>query len=419
MICKKRILLLGISQTNFLSQLYGELIKKVPTISVDIDGYYDVSKGAVQFNSIFDKHYDFKKIRLGRVALYKAFFSFMLTPFFWEIFFFELSQKKKIGSVIKILFSYAWTKATVEKEVLPLQHNIYHFHFCTPENLKFLHFFPSTTFTICSFWGSDLMRLTGVENVFYVRRALLKAKTITIQNVELAEMMYCKYGRDLAPKTQIAQFTINTEIYDAIDIYRNSLQAVTAFKKEQGIPLDKIVVGIAHNAFRENNHLLILKALQNCPPALLEKLVFLLPLGYGRNDVYLKELNDFIAQQKELQCIQLHSFFGPNETALLRLSTDLMIQIPVSDALSAAMTEVLYASNDVIVGAWLPYGILRRHEIQMYEAESFSELPTVIEAYLQKRSIYKQDANDHPQKIRSFLFPDTTTDQWLKIFDAH
>lgn len=414
---KKRILLLGISQSNFLSQLYGELIKKVPTFSVDIDGYYDVSKGAVQFNSVFDQHYDFKKIKLGRVALYKAFFSFMLTPFFWEICYFELSQRKKITTLFKILFSYAWSKTMLEKEMLPLKHSIYHFHFCTPENLKFLHFFPSHAFTICSFWGSDLMRLTGVENVFYVRRALLKAKTITIQNIELAEMMYCKYGRDLATKTQIAQFTINTEIYDTIDNYRDDLQAVNSFKRQHGIPLDKIVVGIAHNAFRENNHLHIIKAIQKCPPALREQLVLLLPLGYGRSADYLQELDNYITQQDEVQCVQLHSFFGPNETALLRLATDLMIQMPVSDALSAAMTEVLYASNTVVVGAWLPYGILRRNQIQLLEAESFDELPKILETYLMNTR--PSILNTQPIKIRSFLFPDTTTAQWIKIFETH
>ena len=414
---KKRILLLGISQSNFLSQLYGQLIKNVPTISVDIDGYYDVSKGAVQFNSVFDQFYDFKKIKLGRIALYKAFFSFMLTPFFWEICYFELSQRKKITTLFKILFSYAWTKTIVEKEVLPLKHSIYHFHFCTPENLKFLHFLPSHTITICSFWGSDLMRLTGVENVFYVRRALLNAKTITIQNIELAEMMYCKYGRDLAAKTQIAQFTINTEIYDSIDACREDKQSIDSFKKQHGIPTDKIVVGIGHNAFRENNHLRIIKAIQKCPPNLREQLVLILPLGYGRSADYLRELDHYITQQDEVQCVQLHSFFGPNETALLRLATDLMIQMPISDALSAAMTEVLYASNTVVVGAWLPYGILRRNQIQLLEAESFDELPVILETY------YKNPrptiADTYPIKILAFLFPDTTTAQWIKIFETH
>lgn len=413
---KIKILILGISQSNFLNQLYGEILKKTDRYTISIDGFYDVSKGQVKVDSIYSNYYDLKKAKSNRLQLYKNFLSFIFTSFFWEIFHFELSQKKSLKQVYNILFSYAWARYMVKNSIVPLNQDVFHFHFCNPENLKFLHFLPNDSNIICSFWGSDLMRETGIENVFYVKKALDKATLITIQTLELAEMLYCKYGRELNSKMQIAQFTIHTGIYDQIDFYKNNKVAIDDFKSKNAIPTNKISIAISHNAFEANNHIKILNELNKLDNHLKDKIAILLPLGYGRSENYLSQLNETINKIETIEIVKLDKFYNPEETALLRLATDLMIQMPISDALSGAMTEVLYAGNQVLAAAWLPYGMLRRNGVVYYEIEKYTAIQDFITKYVSNKDNFKVQNND--ATIKSFLFPDTTTAQWLSILDS-
>jgi hypothetical protein len=413
----KKILALGISQSNFLNQLYGDLIKKDRSFSVDIDGYFDIS-GKVNENTIYSRHLNLKKTKIGKSQLYKSLFSFARTSLFWEIVFFELSQKTSVRSIKKIAFSYAWSKAIVETQILNKGYDICHFHFCTPENLKFLHFFPKDINTVCSFWGSDLLRITGTANVFYVSKALSRATAITIQSRELAETLYCKYGRELSDRTKIVQFTIHTGIYEKIDLYRDDSKALNNFKRQNNIPLDRKIICISHNAYEANNHLSIIEGILNLPKDCKDQIAIVLPLAYGREKKYLATLDAYINGIQDIPVIKLETFLDPTQAALLRLSSEVMVQMPISDALSGAMTEVLYAGNHVIAGSWLPYGILRRQGVHFDEADTFAGITPVLLQYLQRPENYRQINKDNALKIKSFLFPEKTTSDWRDIFNS-
>ena len=411
-----KILSLGISQSNFLGQLYGDLQDKYENYKVGINNYYDVTKGQVpNKKDVFIEYFKFEKEIVTRFQSIRSFIELSLTKEFWEIYFFERSQDLSIKESYYFLRSFAYDKIITEKYILKTDYNIHHFHYCTPANLKYIHHFPKDKKVICSFWGSDLMRETGVANVFYVKKALDRANVITIQNVELAEMLYCKYGRELQNKTKIIQFTIHTKIYDFIDLLRNNTERIENFKTNYNIPHDKIVITVSHNAFAANNHFNILEVLEELSSQLKSMIVVVLPLGYGRNDEYIHRLERY-KESSKIELVLLHQFFGPKETAFLRLCTDLMIQMPISDALSGAMTEVLYAGNHVIVGAWLPYGLLRRNGINYTEIEKYNELGGVIENYLNNPTFFRDTNNTNPDNIKVVLFPDKTTADWNSLF---
>lgn len=411
----KKILALGIGQSNFLNQLYGDLIKKDASFLVDIDGYFDLSGKSVT-DTIYANHLNLKQTKVSKRQLYKSLFSFARTSFFWEIFFFELSRKTALKDIKKSLFSFAWSKHVAENELPKMGYDIFHFHFCTPENLKLLHFFPKQLTSVCSFWGSDLMRYTGAANVFYVSKALSNATVVTIQSLELAEIMYSKYGRELSAKTKIVQFTIHTGIYGQIDRFKDDCDAMDDFKTRNGIPKNKKIICVSHNAFEANNHLSIIQAIVDLPTHYKNDIAIILPLAYGRAKEYLPALDACIAAVGDFPIVKLDTFFGPEETALLRLSSEVMIQMPVSDALSGAMTEVLYAGNFVVAASWLPYGILRRNGVYFREADSFGEIAAILQDYLRQPEKFSEINKNNAQKIKSFLFPEKTTSDWRDIF---
>lgn len=414
---KIKILILGIGQSNFLNQLYGEIIKKDDNLKFYIDNYSDLSNGKIEtLNLPYEEFYDFKSEHIPKWELRKIIFDFSKTKLFWEIIFFEISQKKSAKEIKNLLFDFAKAKYRVENFINNLDLDIIHFHFCVPDNLKEIYFLNSKIKTICTFWGSDLMRATGVSNVFYVKKALEISNVITVQTPELSEILYCKYGRKFSLKLTNLLFTLGIKIFDEIDVNRDNISILNDFKKRYSIPLDKIVVALGHNAFSENNHLLMIEQIKILPKKVSCKFVFLLHLGYGGNKKYIDSLQKIAGIEQELHFIIITKFFNSKETALLRLSTDLLIQMPISDALSAAMTEVLYAGNTAVTGAWLPYGILRRNGVRFLEIEKFSELPKTLETFSLNHNSIKMGNCKNSKLIKDLFFPEITTPGWIRLF---
>src|SRR5690606_37100083 len=123
--------------------------------------YRDISKSSSGFDpDIYEENLQLNKFQPGFFALCLALISFSFTPFFWQIFHMERSQQKSLRQILTELRRYAVGRYVVRKILLPRGFDVYQFHFCAPENLVYLQFLPPSSRTICSFWGSDLMRLT-------------------------------------------------------------------------------------------------------------------------------------------------------------------------------------------------------------------------------------------------------------------
>lgn len=412
------ILILGIGQSNFLNQLYGNIVSRNKKFHFSIDNYFELSRGNNESKGLpYINFYDFDKIEIKKWALKRSLFKLTKSRFFWNILFFELSQNSSFKSIKKQLYDFARAKYRVEKHILPLKNDLYHFHFCVPKNLKYIFFLPKSATVICSFWGSDLLRETGTSNVFYVRKALSKATQITIQTPELAQILLSKYGREFQSKLEILRFTISQEIYERLDKNRNNPEQLDAFRTFYDIPKDKIVIAVGHNGFKANNHIQIINQIKFLPKTILDSIVILLHLSYGAKEEYLQDLIHLSRKTHSFKIIIIKEFFDAEKISLLRLNTDILIQMPISDALSGAMTEVLYAKNIVLAGAWLPYGILRRKGVFFKEVESFNKLAFTLQECIENLNELKHFSDNNPNVIRSFLFPNTTTKEWMQLFE--
>ncbi len=415
---KTKILILGIGQSNFLNQLYGGLIKETGKFEFSINNYRELSKSEIKKSNLpYTKYHQFSASKVSNWKWKKEALSLLVTTFFWKIIFFELSQGLRFKALKAILIKYAKTAYMVKNELIPLGHDVYHFHFCTPENLLLINFLPKDAKIICSFWGSDLMRITGVRNVYYLNTAFKKANVLTIQTPEMAEMLYCKYGRALKSKTEILRFTISEDIYANIDLVRDNSNLTLRLKQEYNIDVNRFLVAIGHNGFKENNHLKILNEILQMPLETTNKCVFLLHLSYGCSSVYLEELKAFIAQNKSIEIKMILDYFGPEKIATLRVGTDILIQMPETDALSGAMTEVLYSGNTVIAGAWLPYDILRRNGVKFKKIESFDYLASALKFNIDHLIKIKNKNLVNKNAITEFLSPAYTNKAWLQLFN--
>jgi glycosyltransferase involved in cell wall biosynthesis len=416
---KIKVLVLGIGQSNFLNQLYGEILKINTNFSFHIDNSTHLPNDNYnETNNVFKENLDFAQY-YNKIPKWKKLFVFLQSckkKFYKEAFLFELNQKRTIRKAIKRCQEYALKEYIYKNYIKTKKFDLIHFHFCTFYNLEYLHFVEKEAKVICSFWGSDLYRMGNVYNDYYVGKALNKATLITVQSPEMALVIKAKYGMHLSDKIRDVRFTISTEIYNEINLNRSNKKLLAEFREKYKIK--NYLVALGHNAFKENNHLKMIKVLHKLPEEYKNNISFLMHLGYGGEPKYLKELKNAILENNSLDIIIIDDFLSPQEISKLRLITNVMIQAPESDALSGAMVEVLYAGNNVIAGAWLPYGILRRNNIHFEEIDKFEELPLKLIKTLENLQHNLNTGIVNMQNIETFLFPERTSDDWINLFNS-
>lgn len=411
-------LILGMSQSNFLNQLYGDILRHSSEFEFSVDGFYDISKGKVKTKEIYERRFTFKNQPVNKRELLQSFLAFSLTAFFYKIIYFECKRGKSLNYIFNILKKFARIRSVVHNEILKHPFDIFHYHFMTPQYVETIYFLPKKAKIICSFWGSDLLRNNGEEHFFYVNRALQRANAVTIQTPELGDILFKKFGNSLKFKTHFLRFTINTGIYEEIDNLSDDQTQLVNFKRKYKISENKIVISLGHNGFEENNHQKMIETLKYLPVSILDNCVFLLHFAYGSTDKYFHHIKKLLSETKQIHSILIEDYFDKKEIALLRKSTDIFVQMPVSDALSGAMTEVLYAGNIVVYGSWLPYKFFNDIGIKMYKVSSFENLKDKISIIIKNMEYYKNIQKNNADKIKETLFPDSTTPAWIKLFKS-
>jgi hypothetical protein len=299
------------------------------------------------------------------------------------------------------------------QEVLPriAQFKTVNAHLLFSENLHLLWHLPKNVRVVCSFWGSDLLRRSSILNDFFVRNALHRSDAITIQTDELAEMMYVKYGRQLKDKTRIVRFPNTTEVRDAIDDHRSNRKATSAFLDARGLDPTAPTVVVGHNGNPMNNQLPILQSILPMLDAHPQPVNVIIPFTYGGSADDLDGLKQTIGDRSDV-FVQTE-FLSIQDLALLRVVTDVYIHMPVTDALSGALTEALYAGAVSITGAWLPYGIYRREVgIDLVECASFAELPAMLDHALKNLG---SDHSDHRVALNRVFWTEETGQHWAHL----
>ena len=101
----------------------------------------------------------------------------------------------------------------------------------------------------------------------------------------------------------------------------------------------------------------------------------------------------------------------------MKLVSDVCVQMPKYDALSASVLEAIYAVSITICGSWLPYGNFRRNGIQFYEAEDFQGLTDRLTKVLRDMDSNVNSMKDNYTRIEEGFLRDTDVHKWIKIYN--
>ena len=410
-----KVISLGISQANFLLQLYNGISDLDDSIIVDLDAVrrFSSEKGKDTSDHGINEIKDFKsKVYFKDIIWAGIQLIFVKYSYIYLLSRYQNEARFSFSHIRNLLKS----KAVVNKYFKGLKYDIFHFHFCEPSSLLYLYFLPDNAKTICTFWGSDLLRVNGVFNYYLQEKALRKATIITSPSPEFREIILAKFGRDLKHKVKYALFNLETRLFTLIDKFSRDSSFLLDFKKKYHLSAKKIIV-VGNNANPFNNHLDVLKSLDQCSEQIRRDVTFVLPFTYGGNPGYVEQV-EILCAEISIKTVLIKEFMSWEDLAALRLCTDIFIHMPESDALSGAAIEAMYAGSLLVAGAWLPYGNFRRSGLIFREVVDYSNLPSTIESVVlngKDLSLYQKLNNR--RIINEHYLPGVTSIPWINIYN--
>jgi hypothetical protein len=410
----KKILVLGTEQNNFLSFLYSKLKSFDSTFTITAPFIKDHDKNVLNESWMYDNNLVTHKSSFFRIL--QSSFLTLFDKHIYQTFFFILFVEKKLKKSVHFVIKHIQAKAFFITNQNFREFDTFHFHYLQYSYLREVFLIPKGKKIVCTFWGSDLLRTSDIFNFYFVKKVLNKATVITCQSEELKEIILSKFGRNLEAKIKIAIFPVDSKIYEEIDSQRHNIDLITSFKKKYGYSLHKKNVLIGHNGSPFNNHLKIIGALQEIKGK--ENIQIIINLNYAlqstEKEPYKKEL--IIALQKTgIEYTILENYFSKEELSISRLATDVFIHMPISDALSGTMLEMLYAESIVITGSWLPYKTFENAGIVYHKVNDFNQLGNQVDAIMTSFDKGKDATKLNKREIEKVFLSQTIVENWAQI----
>jgi hypothetical protein len=261
-------------------------------------------------------------------------------------------------------------------------YDLYHHHTLFVKGLWQLDSVPAEKPLVLSIWGSDLLRVAGEYEYARQLAALRRATVVTVQSLELREILLAKFGRELGAKVRLATFgSARLPLLRVRPDERQLLQ----FRERFAIPHRPFAVVLGHAATPFDRHMEMLDTLRALPRAWSEQIAFVLPMAYGGASAYVERVRAALADAVP-HGVVLGAMLNDDEIVRLRHLSDAMVYVPESDALSGSVQEAIYAGASAVVGAWLPYHTrLRRAGVFYRDVVSFDELPSTLTEALAQR----------------------------------
>lgn len=404
---KIKVLSYGLNQANFILPIYNALYEHNKALHFDINNFTDHGKRDIEPSTHWSKvnlDISFSLKEKIRAILYC-----FLNIFSIRII---LNRYSHIGGdIIEVLIS-EMARLIISHRIKKRKYNIVHAHFVIGGKVGPLIDLSLETKLILTFWGSDLLR-NGLQNdLLLIKKALDRADVITVQNREMKEFILVKYGREYEAKIKEGLFIIDPVIFKTINEITHNSGKLDSFKKTLGLTNNEKIVVVGHNA-NENNNLLKILEQFDIQYILQQNIKLVLPFTYGNPNKTEYKNKILITNPKIANHIHfIEDFLTTEELACLRVLTTVFIQMPTSDAMSAAVLESFYTSTNIIAGCWLPYGKFRRLGLNYIEIDHFELLKDKLDLALESTQ-----ERDVEQIIKNNFFKEAVIPFWIKNYE--
>lgn len=417
---KKNILVTGIGQTNYLFQLYGNIVPKLQQFnfnSVNLKGLENLeTKNKAEH--IFNLNYQYNYDSIPTSKALEGFFILIRNSYFWKdhrIMLAELGWKyfEKSWFLTKIHMHAYYYARFIDQST---KSDIIHHHFLNHKQGLFLKYLTKSYKIIESYWGSDLFRIANWQEHEIQKELLSLGNIITVATPEMKFGVLSRFGDDFSKKIRIIRFILNETFYEQAKSFLKSNNWQKDYKSGLNIPENKIIILYGHNAVKENNHVKFIEVLKKLPPEIISKFHIIFPLTYGNST------NDHIEWIKEntseidTEFTFIEKYMDWEMLAKIKIISDVYIHAPITDGLSGFLTEYFYTNNLAIVGGWLPYKTFTDMGIKYLEFEDFSALKDILINLPTHIKTFKNIKNKNKEIVVDQFSVDKTAVKWENIF---
>lgn len=260
--------------------------------------------------------------------------------------------------------------------------------------------------------GSDFYRADKKERDFK-RKLIACADKIAAEIRGTVQEFKEYYKEETEGKMELLPFGV--EVLDYIESCKE--RDKNELKRKYNIPLGKIVITCAHNAFRENRHLELIDTLSELSDKVKQEIVCVFPMTYPDNMTdYIREVEGRL-EESGLDYVIMTEFMDFQAMAEYALISDIMIRVQTTDQLSSMMLEAMYAGSLVIAGSWLPY--LPLHEIGMYflDVNTILEVTAVLKDVVANIEDYKGKCKKNSEIVWNHSSWDVLASRWHALWE--
>ena len=357
--------------------------------------YNEKLKAELKHNINFKENYDLYYIEFDRerddfaVSKYKKKYG-------------ELSRLNKL--LFWIRFNKYWRKKYVFHkciDIVNIQYVDFRFLFILPwmvDNFKKI---------ILTYWGSDLLRqkkcrVNMMFPLFYFSHII----TFETEDMEKLFTQLTK-GRF---KSKYRRVRFGLSALDEID--NCDKEDIRKFYNKFNIDKDKKVIVIGYNRSKEQNHKNVISSLlKYCN---MDALLLVIPWTYGINNLqYRNEIEEIMKHQ--CKYIFIDERLTDREVAVLRKITNVLIQVQITDSLSASMLETLYAGNSVLTGSWLPYNEIEELGLTLFKVENIDDCGRALNDIL-SNSLTEKEAAKNKYVVDIYSSWESNLKTWMDIY---
>ena len=284
-----------------------------------------------------------------------------------------------LGKILRRLFQTRMLKQVSS------EYDFIDIHYFSRNYLSFLHS-CNKPFKI-TVWGSDFYRISkeeaSLKKKIYRKAAIIQVETKKVK-ADLVD-----YDRTLENKIRVCNFGI--DLIDEMSKFKGTIS------KKEG---DKIVITCGYNGDIGQQHIKMIDSIKALPKEIRTKLLVYLPVTYGLSQVHKNEIEGAL-KDVDFEYRLFVKRLTNEELAILRIETDIAINIQLSDSLSSSLLQHLYAGSILLLGDWLPHTTYDDNDL-FYKRVSIQELTNTIIECVSNLSNYKEKATQNEQKVISF-----------------
>lgn len=241
------------------------------------------------------------------------------------------------------------------------------------------------------FWGSDFYRISE-QRILELHEILKNVDLVHVATKNFKDDILKKIP-EIESKITIAHFGLNQlEILKEMIVNNTTTINSLGFNKN-----NKIIVTCGYNGSEGQQHLKIINSINKLDRKIKDKIYLVFPMTYGIETGYLDKL------EKSLKGTGLSYKFILKRLSLkdlltLRLKSDIVINIQVTDAFSASLQEHIMSGNIMILGDWLPYSILDDNKVFTVKT-SLESLTYKLNEVINNISKYKKESLKNREKM--------------------